>query len=843
MRLPRSRHRALLTAIVVLLGLFLARPGVQSLRAKIVRSISLALGRQVEVSHVRLRLLPQPGFDLENFVVHDDPSFSAEPLLRAGDVTASLRLISLLRGKLEIARLSLSEPSLNLVHNPDGRWNVEDLVERAAKIPVAPTGKTRTERRPGFPYIEADRGRINFKFGQEKKPYALTEADFALWQDSDNVWSVRLKAQPVRADFNLSDTGILKLSGSWYRAPSLRQTPLQFSLQWDHAQLGQASKLAYGSDKGWRGSLAVALLLTGTPAALNINTDFSVQDFRRYDVSGGNSLRLAGHCAAHYSSIDHSISDLNCRAPIGSGLVNIRGNIAALIGNRSYDLALAAQDVPMQSLVAFARHSKKDLPADLDARGTVDANVSVRREPGSDRPTWTGEGEALEFTLASEITKTQFDVDRIAFAVSSGGDLPTHSTQRRSASPSEISPEPRLEIGPFNVALGRPESAAVQGWISRSGYNLTLAGDAQVRTLLQLARTVGLSAAQLRADGAAKVDLQLAGMWSGSASPRFTGQAQLHSVRTGLRGISEPLEIASANLLFSQDEIHVHGLTASLAGSTWRGSLSLPRPCASLDACPVQFDIHTNELSAPRLVQLLSPLSRRKPWYRFLSSTRPEETFFTALRATGKLTAKTVVMPRLVADKVSTDVELDGGRLQLTGLHAETLGGYHLGEWSADFGVKPPVYRGTGTLQRVSLAQFAALMNDGWITGTASATYQIRASGLDASELFSSATGALDFDTHDGVLPHVALAVGSGPLHINRFWGRFILRDGGLEIQQGKLETPGSIYRLSGTASLSRALDIKLFRDGARGFKISGTLAEPHVEPAAAPETRAALKP
>src|SRR5207253_6845900 len=99
-----------------------------------------------------------------------------------------------------------------------------------------------------------------------------------------------------------------------------------------------------------------------------------------------------------------------------------------------------------------------------------------------DRPKWTGGGEALGFTLASEITKTQFDVDRIAFAVSSGRDLPTHSTQRRSASPSEISPEPCLEIGPFNVALGRPESAAVQGWISRSGYNLTLAGDAQVRT-------------------------------------------------------------------------------------------------------------------------------------------------------------------------------------------------------------------------------------------------------------------------------------------------------------------------------------------------------------------------
>src|SRR5436305_12874865 len=166
-----------------------------------------------------------------------------------------------------------------------------------------------------------------------------------------------------------------------------------------------------------------------------MNTDFSVQDFRRYDVSGGNSLRLAAHCPPHYASLDPSIPDLNCRAPIGSGLVNIRGNIAALIGNRSYDLALAAQDVPMQSLVAFARHSKKDLPADLDARGTVDANVSVRREPGSDRPTWTGEGEALGFTLASEITKTQFDVDRIAFAVASVVELPPPSTQHLRASP------------------------------------------------------------------------------------------------------------------------------------------------------------------------------------------------------------------------------------------------------------------------------------------------------------------------------------------------------------------------------------------------------------------------
>ena len=134
-------------------------------------------------------------------------------MLRAGEVTADLRLMSLLRGRIEIARLDLTDPSLNLVHMPGGRWNLEALLERTAHNPLAPTGKAKSEPRPGFPYIEATGARINFKSGPEKKPYALTSADFSLWQDSENSWGVRLKAQPVRTDLNLNDMGWLQVSG------------------------------------------------------------------------------------------------------------------------------------------------------------------------------------------------------------------------------------------------------------------------------------------------------------------------------------------------------------------------------------------------------------------------------------------------------------------------------------------------------------------------------------------------------------------------------------------------------------------------------------------------------
>ena len=198
MKFFSSKRRMAVVAAGILLALFWLRPGASQLKSRIVSSISAGVGRPVEIGSVHIRLLPQPGFDLENLVVYDDPAFGAEPILRASEVTAELRLMSLVRGRLEIARLDLTEPSLNLVHSESGRWNLEALLERTAHIPLAPTGKAKSEPRPGFPYIEATSARINFKNGPEKKPYALTNADFSLWQDSENTWGVRLKAQPVR---------------------------------------------------------------------------------------------------------------------------------------------------------------------------------------------------------------------------------------------------------------------------------------------------------------------------------------------------------------------------------------------------------------------------------------------------------------------------------------------------------------------------------------------------------------------------------------------------------------------------------------------------------------------
>jgi hypothetical protein len=213
------------------------------------------------------------------------------------------------------------------------------------------------------------------------------------------------------------------------------------------------------------------------------------------------------------------------------------------------------------------------------------------------------------------------------------------------------------------------------------------------------------------------------------------------------------------------------------------------------------------------------------------------------VHAVGRLSAGRVLIHNLVASRVSADVELEQGRLQLTNLRGEIMGGRHTGEWTADFTASPPTYSGVGTLEKIALGQLAEAMDDGWITGTASVAYRANTLGWSKPELLSGAIASLQVEARDGSLPHLALAGEVAPLRVNRFVGRLHLRDGKFEVEEGKLQTPVGIYQLSGTASLGRVLDIKLAREGARGFNITGTLTQPHVVMNASPETQAALKP
>jgi hypothetical protein len=649
---------------------------------------------------------------------------------------------------------------------------------------------------------------------------------------------MRLTAQPVRTDFNLTDTGTLQVNGTWQRSGTLSETPLKFTARWDGAQLGELTKLLYGRDIGWRGALLVAADLAGTPADLSINLKASVDNFRRYDIVAQQSLRLATSCQARYSSLQRAVSDVLCTSPVGRGVISVKGQIQSPTGPRTYDLKLMLDRIPIQSMADLARRSKKNLPDDLTAAGTIDGSFSLRGSQSSrEGLEWRGSGSTDHFVLRSAASKNELALGTVPFGTQSNITPAASKSNSQFQARSDI----RFIFGPFTIALGKQGSATVLGWATASGYRLGIQGEGAVQRVLQLAEMGGVQVPQMTADGDAKFNFVMAGDWHGFEAPRPTGTVLLRSVKAQLPGMNGIMDIRSANVILDSDSVQVRNVVAFAGGANWEGSLSLPRPCHLLSGCPVRFHLRSDTVAAERLHQWLSPINRSRAWYRFAGFGSNSPSLLSSIHASGTIAAKRLVVRGITATDVSCELEVRDGNLHFSGVTANILGGKHRGDWIGNLAVNPPEFSGTGEFEHITLVQLAEAMHDGWITGMATGSYEFSASGRTAQDWFASGKGMLLFDMRDGSLPHIVIATGAGPLRVRRFTGRLQLQDRTFEFAKGKLETATSSYDVTGNALPGQKLQMKLARSGG-GFLIDGTLSSPHVAPIAA-DTRASLKP
>jgi hypothetical protein len=854
----------------LVLILFLFRPGVHQLRNRIANSIGRALGRRVQLDNVRLRLLPRPGFDLEGLVIYDDPAFSEEPMIRAQEVSAAIRFRPLLRGRLEIATLSATEPSINLVRNNQGRWNLASLLERNAQIPAAPTSKRSSERRPAFPYLEATSARVNFKIEQTKKSYALMDADVALWQDSENSWSARIKAEPVRTDFNLTDTGLLQINASWQRASSLRLTPLQLAVQWRNGQLGQITTLLTGKDRGWRGGLDFAANLTGTPEALRIESRTAIEGFHRYDIVGSESVRLATGCSGHYNAVTGALGNLVCESPVNGGTLRLRGDLAVATQQPTYDLTLEAEQVPLASVLRLLRQAKRQIPSDVTATGLLNAefhatsNVS-ENERSDSLLQLTGTGSATNVRLSSnagnagntrknEVLFGTIPLTLVPAASERDSRGSIHGHPRAQEKEREPEPaEPHLRIGPVSLAMNASAPLDVGGWMSMAGYRFALRGDVDLKDLFRLEDILGLPVTRPAAEGSAKLDVSVSGPWQGFAAAVTAGAAQLRNVRAEMRGLNTPIEIGTATMSLTPDAVTMEKISARTGSTHWSGEVRTPRHCTAPGAaanvapnCVFQFDLSADEISAGDLSEWFTPHPAKRPWYRILNSNSNANnplgsSTLLVLQAHGNLHVGRFAFKKVLATQLGTRVDLDRGKITLTALRAQLLQGTHLGNWTIEASApdaQPIHYQGSGVLQNISLEQVGALMNDAWISGTADGNFDLQGSGDSFHELLTRSDGKLQFVMRNGSLSHIEIPDSPMPLPVHRFAGELRLTKGAWELSAGSLESHDGIYQVSGIASRLNGIDFVLTRGDEQSWTVTGTLAKPRVVPASRTEAK-----
>jgi uncharacterized protein involved in outer membrane biogenesis len=822
--------RRTVATIIIVVALALLLPpfiNVNRYKARMASSLSSAVGRPVKIGEVEMRLIPQPGFVMANVEIGDDPEISSEPILRADQVIADLRLSSLWRGRLEIAKLSLKYPSLNVVRGADGHWNLESLLWRASRTKVAPTGQKHAETRVRFPYIQADLGRVNFKLGLEKHVFAFTDADFVLFSPGEDQWHMRIEAKPVRTDTNISDTGTVKADLNFQRAEMLRDTAVSGKIAWERGQLGMITKLINGRDGGWRGMLEMQSSVSGTPNELHFVTAATLQDFRRFDIYAGDALTLSVTCNGMASVPANAVTGFQCQLPVSPGTVNVSGSLGAQL--KTYDISVSGENVGSNSLINVLRHVKKDIPVDLSATGSLNMAAKFRKATAEDTArVWAGKGTTTDITLKSGVMKQPVTLKPVSIDLMTPGSAPTVVTGKGKAKKIEVVgiPGQFLTVSPFAIALGGKTPTMIDARLSTQGYQLGITGPAELEEVVGVARGVGVNVPKVRLRGDLMMNVAVSGAWRGLAQPTVNGTAKITNGRAEVPGIAKEILLTQSDVVLVGNEFQLRSMQAQVGDLKFTGSATVPRHCDPDGPCGPGVDLQFDALDAGQVNALLNPTLKKQPWYKLFGSSE-EESLLTKIYAVGRVSAKQITFDKLVGAKFYADFRLNHGDLLVSNVRAAVLGGTHEGQWRADFTGATPVYTGSGTANRLNAAQFASLGKAAIGTGNVSGRYELKMSGWNAGELAKSAEGTADFDWSGATIRAFAVS-GRGPTKVNDFSGKLVLKDGVLAFNESKMTAANGIYFVTGTAEPEKlALEIK--SDTAAGYRITGSLRAPAV--------------
>jgi hypothetical protein len=536
----KKSHRRLwmaLAAVAFFLLVLVVPPliSVSHYKGQIVRLMAQSLGRPVRLSSVEVRLLPWPGFVLTDLSVAEDPAYGAEPVLHANKVRASLRLLALWRGRLEIDKISVDEASLNLVRAAPGRWNLDPIFRTAAAQTGAATGSSGSvagEAGPRgllrLPYLEATDLRIDFKNGAEKLPFSLVSADLSLWQASSGEWRIRLRGQPARTDVSLyqEETGVVRMEASVRSAPARAQMPLDLDLDWREAQLGQLARLITGSDLGWRGDLTGELHMNGTGDAAQIAMRLRASGVHRAEFAPAAPLDFDANCGFVYHYTRRSLENLVCNSPLGDGRMRLTGEKPGAGAPSQFTVEL--DRIPVAAGLDALRALRSGLDPDLEASGAVSgkivyaagsesAAVPVKSANGPAQAKRSLESGAQPHgpeephrPLAGALTVTDF-------ALSGGGLSRPVQAPKITLEPS-AAPRASAEAltGTVAIPAGGDAPLVFNLRFSLSGYQVGVRGQAAIARARELAHAAGIPSSQALAALAGDpltLDLTAAGPW------------------------------------------------------------------------------------------------------------------------------------------------------------------------------------------------------------------------------------------------------------------------------------------------------------------------------------------
>jgi hypothetical protein len=792
---------ALLLAVLVVPPMV----SVSRYKSRIAHLMAASLGRPVRLSSVEVRLLPRPGFVLTDLSVEDDPAFGAEPILHANSVTASIRMLSLWRGRLEIGAISVDEASLNVARNADGRWNIESLFRSAAS-------KSGPGARHTLPYLEATDSRINLRNGIEKLPYSLVNTDLSFWQENPGDWRLRLRGQPARTDLSLQlgDTGTVRLEGSLRDAGTLEQMPIHLDLEWKEAQFGQLSRLLAGADPGWRGDLTGELHLDGNAETAQVKTRLRAAGVHRAEFTPESPLDFDARCNFIWHNERRGAEALLCDSPLGNGRLRVSGDLPGEAAAQPH-LTVELDKVPVAAGMDALRTVRSDFAPGVEVKGAVSGKIVYSRavaEPPAEKPA-RPRGRVLKAPpepagpLTGSLTVEGFQL--------SGGGLSTPiAVPKITLAPASDGDREALETT-IPIPAGGTTPLILSSRLSPAGYRIGLKGSAAIVRARELAHLSGDSASAQLNDLAGEpltVDLSAQGPWmpaekilshapgegvqavpesaAGDEAPpdRLIGTVTLHNVNWKADYLANRLVLSQAVLHLDPHQTRWDPVAFSYGPVKGSARLTQPESCAA--ACTPRFEVQFGQLDAGVLQAAILGAQEKVTLIATLLARLHPAAAPAWPRLEGTVRADSLTLGPLTLRDAQALIRTTETGVEITGLDGALLGGRLHASGSLETpknAQQKPTYRFEAHGEKLSPAAVGLLLDQHWSGGPMNIDGKAVLSGFTQADLAASATGVLHFDWQHGT----ASGAPSDLAHFDRWAGVAEISRGAMTLQENEV--------------------------------------------------------
>ena len=847
---PRRRawSRWAKSLVCLLIFLWLADLGVSllirhtRLQRRLTARLETVFGRSVEVGSYDFSLWGGPTLQAHAVTFGEDPRFGHEYFLRADSLTVRLRWQSFFRGHVELGAIALESPSLNLVRNSGGDWNVAEWLPKS--VGGAPSSSL-----PGaavrFGRIDVASGRINFKRGDEKLPFALTNVNGYMEPDRSGRWTLNLEAVPTRAAVLQQQAGTIRVSGH-VGGTSSRLRPAVLDLAWDDASLSDLLHLAHGYDFGVRGDLGLVVHAEtqGDNWALQGRAD--LRRLHRWDFAArpdNPALIVNAKMILYPLASGLDITEATIQAPHSFARADAHfawpsaaePQFAAQSANVAASPAqfeITQSQLDLNDVLAWIRAFHSDVAPDVSLRGFASVRAGFSAWP----PRLTSAVGAIagadlataRLRVPAHLSQTLFRYDHEMFSL-----LPA-----------------TISYGSTDGAI-RAEAIAGAGQREFPVYHLS-GSLAQVRDLVATAGALGWNISRgWDLAGPVRCDLR----WQGARFPWETqpvgsiewgGEPAGASLLTPF--LNQPVKQIRARAELKPGLRHIALTSAEAFGSRWTGTFDR-RDLAT----GWQFALSTDALAAADLDRWLNPRWRQSFLDRmlpFLNSSSPANAVPENLRAEGRINIEQFSLAPVALRHLQGDVRIGGRHLEVSSAKAEFFGGALQGSLDAQL-TAAPAYRLNLDYSGVDLAALTAAFPTlaDLFSGSASGEFALDSGGGTRADLVSSLECRGNARITDAKLQNInllesmlAAETRPGGSSFPSASAAFACGNGKIIFQRLRFTGTSQDIAASGSVDFSRSLHLQLrvlpaggaigtARPAAQLFELTGPLSAPTIEP------------